>query len=69
MYGPRDRGFLPLFRLARRGLTLLSTPPETSFTFIFIDDVVRAIVLAATDQRAAGETFFVGHPSHSGSTR
>ena len=62
VYGPRDRGFLPLFRLARRGLTLLATPPATRFTFMFIDDLVSAIVLAATDPRAAGETFFVGHP-------
>lgn len=62
VYGPRDRGFLPLFRLARRGLTFLVMPPATCFTFVFIDDLVTAIVQAAIDPRAEGGTFFVGHP-------
>jgi nucleoside-diphosphate-sugar epimerase len=62
VYGPRDRGFLPLFRLARRGVVIAAAPLSTSFTFLFIDDLVRAIELAATDDRAVGETFFVGHP-------
>jgi dihydroflavonol-4-reductase len=62
VYGPRDRGFLPLFRLARHGLAIAAAPLSTPFTFVFIEDLVRAIELAATDDRAVGETFFVGHP-------
>lgn len=62
VYGPRDRGFLPLFRLARLGLTLLAVPPGTAFTFVFVKDLVQAVVLAATDARAVGETLFIGHP-------
>ena len=61
VYGPRDRGFLPLFQLARRGVVIAAAPLATPFTFLFIEDLVRAIVLASTDDRAVGETFFVGH--------
>jgi nucleoside-diphosphate-sugar epimerase len=61
VYGPRDRGFLPLFRLARRGLFVYAAPPTTAFTFVYVEDLVRAILLAAADARAAGETFFIGH--------
>jgi nucleoside-diphosphate-sugar epimerase len=62
VYGPRDRGFLPLFRLASRGIFLMVASPATAFTFIHVEDLVPAIVLAATDDRAAGGTFFLGHP-------
>ena len=62
IYGPRDRGFLQLFRLAARGRFLLVAPPDTAFTLIHADDAARAVVMAADDPRAIGETFFVGHP-------
>lgn len=62
VYGPRDGGFLPLFRLAQRGWFFYVAPPTTCFTFIYIEDLVRALQLAATDDRAVGQTFFVGHP-------
>jgi nucleoside-diphosphate-sugar epimerase len=62
VYGPRDRGFLPLFRLASRGLSPLVTRASTSFTLIYVEDVVGAIVLAASDPRAIGATVFLGHP-------
>jgi nucleoside-diphosphate-sugar epimerase len=61
VYGPRDRGFLPLFRMARRGLFLYAAPPETAFTFVYVEDLVAAILRAASDDRAIGQTFFVGH--------
>jgi nucleoside-diphosphate-sugar epimerase len=61
VYGPRDRGFLPLFRLARRGIFLMVARPDTSFTFIHVEDLVRGIMAAATDDRAVGQTFFLGH--------
>jgi nucleoside-diphosphate-sugar epimerase len=62
VYGPRDRGFLPLFRMARRGLFLYAAPPSTAFTFVYVDDLVGALLCAASDDRAIGRTFFVGHP-------
>src|SRR5262249_9178302 len=62
VYGPRDRAFLPLFRLASRGVFILVAPPAAQFTLIHIDDLARAIVVAAQQDRALGETLFVGHP-------
>ena len=61
VYGPRDLGFLPLFRLASRGLFPQVARPGAQFTLTYVHDVVRAVVLAADDDRAAGETLFVGH--------
>jgi nucleoside-diphosphate-sugar epimerase len=62
VYGPRDRQFLPLFRLASRGVSLLATKPSMPFTLIYVADAVRATLLAATEERAAGHTLFLGHP-------
>ncbi len=62
VYGPRDRQFLPVFRFASRGLFLQATDPATPFTFIYIDDLTRGVVLAAGDDRAADRTVFLGHP-------
>jgi len=61
IYGPRDRGFLPIFRLARRGWFLQLTRPQASFTFVYVHDVVRAVVLAAEQEKASGATLFIGH--------
>jgi nucleoside-diphosphate-sugar epimerase len=61
IYGPRDRGFLPLFRLARRGWFLQLTRPHASFTFVHVHDVVRAVLLAAEQQEAERASLFVGH--------
>jgi nucleoside-diphosphate-sugar epimerase len=62
VYGPRDRGFLPLFRMARRGLFLYAAPAATAFTFVYVDDLVDALLRTGSDDRAIGQTFFVGHP-------
>ncbi len=61
VYGPGDRGFLPLVRLARRGLFLLAAPASTAFTFVYADDLAEAVV-RASEGDVSGEAFFVGHP-------
>lgn len=60
VYGPRDRGFLPLFRLARRGLFVLPAPASTPFTLVDVSDLARAVCLAAEWPKVSGRTFFVG---------
>jgi dihydroflavonol-4-reductase len=62
IYGPRDHQFLSLFRMAVRGRFPIVTPPSASYTFVHVDDVVRATIAAAADNRAVGQAFFVGHP-------
>ena len=61
VYGPLDRGFLPLFRMASRGLFVVPSGPDTSFTLVHIADLTRAVRLSAESARAEGETMFVGH--------
>ena len=62
VYGPRDRQFLPLFRLAARGWFPLATGREAAFTLIHVDDVSRALMMAAAHPGAVGQAFFLGHP-------
>jgi nucleoside-diphosphate-sugar epimerase len=62
VYGPRDRGFLPLFQLSKRGYFFLPTRRRMMYTFIDVGDLARAVVLAAASDRAEGETMFIGHP-------
>lgn len=62
VYGPRDHGFLPLYRMARRGLFFVPSGADTFFTLIFIADLVRAVVLSAERDVAVGQTLFLGHP-------
>lgn len=62
VYGPRDRQFLPLFRLAARGRFLLAARPDARFTLVHVTDVARAIARAADSPPAAGGAFFIGHP-------
>ena len=64
VYGPRDRGFLTVFRLAQRGVFLTTGSASTAFTLVHVDDVVRAIGLAANLQTPSQDVFFVGHPQH-----
>ena len=63
VYGPRDRGFLPLFRLASHGIFLMVASPATPFTFIYVDDLMASLMAVAADERAVGQTMFLGHPS------
>lgn len=61
VYGPGDRAFLPLFRLARMGLFPLVGNRGALYTLAHVDDVARAIEMAAVSEAAPGEVFFVGH--------
>jgi nucleoside-diphosphate-sugar epimerase len=63
VYGPRDRQFLPIFRLAAHGIFLHVGSAATAFTFIYIEDLARGVVLAAEGERASGQTLFLGHPA------
>lgn len=61
VYGPRDREFLTLFKLAARGRFLVGTRPGATFTLIHVDDVARVVQAAAVSPAADGTAFFVGH--------
>ena len=59
VYGPGDRALAPLFGMASFGVLPLVGRPDAAYTFIYIDDVVDAIVAAV--ERAPRATIFVGH--------
>jgi nucleoside-diphosphate-sugar epimerase len=61
VYGPGDRAFLPLVRLAVHGLFPLAMPRATPFTLVHVADVVRAVLLASDDEAASGDAMFIGH--------
>jgi nucleoside-diphosphate-sugar epimerase len=63
VYGPGDRAMRPLFDYARRGILPLVGAQGAAYTFIYVDDLVRAI-LAAVDRAPAGDVgdvIFLGH--------
>lgn len=66
VYGPGDRAMQPLFAYARRGILPLVGEPSAAYTFIYIDDAVRAI-LAAIDRPPLRLTVFLGHAQPVGS--
>jgi nucleoside-diphosphate-sugar epimerase len=58
VYGPGDRDFLAMHRLARRGVAVHPGNRKQWISIIHVRDLVAAIIQAATDERAVGETFF-----------
>lgn len=61
VYGPQDVALLALFRLADRGILPAIGRKGAAYTFIHIDDMVRAVE-AAIDRPADQQTIFIGHP-------
>ena len=62
VYGPRDRDFLFLFKLARWGLFPILNDPASAYTLIDIHDLIDALLALPEQPAAWGEVFFVGHP-------
>lgn len=59
VYGPRDRlGLYPIFKLASKGIKLVSGDMETNP--IYVKDVVRCLMRAATRQEALHQTYLLG---------
>ena len=61
VYGPGDRALWTLFRLASHGVLPLIGRCDAAYTFIYVDDAVRAIE-GAIDVDVEGDVVFVGHP-------
>jgi nucleoside-diphosphate-sugar epimerase len=61
VYGPRDRLFLPLFKLARAGLFPIANP-RAAYNVVHVDDVARGVEAVGTSSLSK-ETFFIGHPA------
>jgi nucleoside-diphosphate-sugar epimerase len=61
VYGPGDRDFLALFRLAKHGLAIHPGNREQWISIVHVHDCVQAIVTAATTPRAARMTYFIAN--------
>ena len=54
VYGPRERDFFLLFRLAARGVFLRPTGPDRIVQLVHVTDLVRALMCGATMPGAGG---------------
>jgi len=63
VYGPRDKGFSTLFQCLAKNINPCLTGPEQHISLCYVEDLVRAILLAAATPTASGEIFFLsdGH--------
>ena len=61
VYGPRDKDFLSIFRLLRRGFAVYPGIRDSIVTTIFVNDLVQGIIQAGRSPAAVGRTYFMGH--------
>lgn len=54
VYGPRDRDMYEFFKMADKGILPMPTGPVRRLQLVHAADLARAVVLAATAERAAG---------------
>lgn len=62
VYGPGDRAFLTLFRLARRGVFPLLGDGRQELSLVFAADLAQALVAAAAGPATLGGTYHAAHP-------
>ncbi|MGH7467493.1 MAG: NAD-dependent epimerase/dehydratase family protein [Longimicrobiales bacterium] len=62
VYGPRERDLLEFFRLARWGVLPVPTGPARPLQMVHARDLARAVVMAATADRARG-VYHIAEPS------
>ena len=62
IYGPGDRRLLKLFKMAKQPVFPLLGKGKCYYHLIHVDDLSNAIILAATEPKALGETFIIGNP-------
>ncbi len=63
IYGPGDTRLLKLFKMAMRPLFILLGNGKCLYHLIHIEDLVGAMILAATAPSALGEAFICGNPT------
>ncbi len=59
VYGPRDHEMLPLFKMARWGIIPKSGVRDFPVNLIYVDDLVKAVLLAGESDKTNGKKFFV----------
>jgi nucleoside-diphosphate-sugar epimerase len=59
VYGPRDTGFLPYFRLVRRGFLLEFGTGEREISLCFVNDLVEGVVSVIDSHLESGSVYFI----------
>jgi nucleoside-diphosphate-sugar epimerase len=62
IYGPGDTRLLKLFKMALRPVFILLGNGKCLYHLIHVEDLVGAMIRAATEPRALGEAFICGNP-------
>lgn len=62
VYGPRDREFLPVFRMVKRHLRPVLWGGIKQLSLVFAQDLAEAIVTCLLHPAAAGKTYFIANP-------
>ncbi|HWR89791.1 MAG TPA: NAD-dependent epimerase/dehydratase family protein [Dissulfurispiraceae bacterium] len=57
VYGPRDRDMLVFFKMVKSGI--FPYWGKCFYSFIYVDDLVRGLIMSALSREAEGETFFL----------
>jgi nucleoside-diphosphate-sugar epimerase len=65
VFGPRDRAFLTLARLAMKGWAPRLSGPEQEISLVHVRDLVRAVVGAALSPQAVGRKYYLAHDESS----
>ena len=60
VYGPRDTEVLLLFKTIQKRLMAMVGFTEKYLSLVYVDDLVSGMLLAATSDNTAGETYFLG---------
>jgi nucleoside-diphosphate-sugar epimerase len=62
VYGPRDAEFFRVFRLAAKGLVPVLGDGAQELSFVYVEDLARALVSAARTSEAAGGIYYPAYP-------
>ncbi|MBI5103172.1 MAG: NAD-dependent epimerase/dehydratase family protein [Nitrospirae bacterium] len=61
VFGPRDKDFLVMFKMISRGA--FPYWGKSLYSMLYVDDLVRGIILAAESDRGEGRLFFLSYPA------
>lgn len=59
VYGPRDRDVYAFFKILSRGIKPIFRIPDQHVSLCYVDDLVRATLLASDSKGCEGEIFFI----------
>lgn len=62
VYGPRDVEFLRVFRMVRGPVMPVFADGRQELTFVYADDLARALIAAALAPAAEGKVYYGTHP-------